>query len=68
MVATVAILAVLTFVLPGTQNADSLSPTAVVNAYSTEAVVFDENALPDDQISNNDVLATLYETDDDVVK
>jgi len=68
MVATVAALAVLTFVLPGTQNADSQGPTAVVNAYSTEAVVFDESALPDDQISNNDVLATLYETDDDVVK
>jgi len=67
MVATVATLAVLTFVLPATQNADSQSPTAVVNAYSTEAVVFDESALPD-QISNNDVLATLYETDDDVVK
>ncbi len=67
MVATVATLAVLTFVLPGTQNADSQSPTAVVNAYSTEAVVFDESALPD-QISNNDVLATLYETDDNVVK
>jgi anti-sigma-K factor RskA len=68
MVATVAALAVLTFVLPGTQNADSQGPTAVVNAYSTEAVVFDESALPDDQISNNDVLATLYEADDDVVK
>ena len=68
MVATVAALAVLTFVLPGTQNADSQGPTAVVNAYSTEAVVFDESALPNDQISNNDVLATLYETDDDVVK
>jgi anti-sigma-K factor RskA len=68
MVATVATLAVLTFVLPATQNADLQSPTAVVNAYSTEAVVFDESALPDDQISNNDVLATLYETDDDVVK
>ena len=68
MVATVAALAVLTFVLPGTQNADSQGPTAVVNAYSTEAVVFDESALPDDQISNNDVLATLYETEDNVVK
>ena len=68
MVATVATLAVLTFVLPATQNTDSQSPTAVVNAYSTEAVVFDESALPDDQISNNDVLATLYETDDDAVR
>jgi hypothetical protein len=40
----------------------------LVNAYSTEAVVFDESALADDQISNNDVLATLYETDDDAVR
>ena len=65
MVATVATLAVLTFVLvPGTQNTDSQS--AVVNAYSTEAVVLD--ASPDDQLSNNDVLTTLYETEDNVVK
>ncbi len=66
MVATVATLAVLSFVVPSTQNADSQSPSA--NAYSTESVVFDEKAVPEDQISNNDVLATLYETDDDVVK
>ena len=68
MVATVATLAILTFVIPGTQNPDSQSPAAVVNAYSTEAVLFDESALPDDQISNNDVLTTLYETDDDAVR
>jgi hypothetical protein len=29
--------------------------------------VLDENALPGDQLSNNDVLTTLYETED-VVK
>jgi anti-sigma-K factor RskA len=68
MVATVATLAVLTFVIPGTQNPDSLSSATAVNAYSTEAVVFDENAQANDQISNSDVLATLYETEDDVVK
>ena len=68
MVATVATLAVLTFVIPGTQNPDSQSPAIATNAYSTEAVVFDESAQADDQISNNDVLATLYGTDDDVVK
>jgi hypothetical protein len=68
MVATVATLAILTFVIPGTQSPDSQSQAAVVNAYSTEAVVFDENAQVDDQISNNDVLTTLYETEDDVVK
>jgi hypothetical protein len=65
MVATVATLAVLTFVVPGTQSTDSQSP--VVSAYSTEAVVLDENVPPDDQLSNNDVLTTLYETEE-VVK
>jgi hypothetical protein len=64
MVATVAALAVLTFVVPGSQNTDLQSPA--VNAYSTEAVVLDENALADDQLSNNDVLMTLYETEDAV--
>ncbi|SRR6266404_1515592 len=68
MVATVATLAILTFVIPGTQNSDSQSPAAVVNTYSTEAVVFDEKTPADDQISNSEVLATLYETEDDVVK
>ena len=66
MVATVATLAILTFVVPGTSSADSQGPA--LNGYSTEAVVLNENALPDDQLSNNDVFATLYETDDDVVK
>jgi hypothetical protein len=65
MVATVATLAVLTFVVPGTQTTDSQNP--VVNAYSTEAVVLGENAPPADQLTDNDVLTTLYETED-VVK
>ncbi len=66
MVATVATLAILTLVVPGTPNADSPGPA--VNAYSAEALVLDGNSLPDDQLSNSDVLATLYETEDDVVK
>ncbi len=66
MAATVATLAVLTFVVPGTPSADSQSPA--VNAYSTEAVVLNDKALPDDQLTNSDVFTTLYETEDDVVK
>jgi hypothetical protein len=66
MVATVATLAILTFVVPGTPGTDSQSPA--VNPYSTEAVVLNENAQSDDQLSNNDVFTTLYETEDDVVK
>ena len=66
MVATVATLAILTFVVPGTPNPDSPGPA--VSAYSTEALVLNGNSVPDDQLSNSDVLATLYETEDDVVK
>ena len=68
MVATVATLAILTFVVPGTQTAESQNPAPFANAYSAEAVVLDENAAPDDQLSDSDVLATLYDADDNVVK
>jgi predicted anti-sigma-YlaC factor YlaD len=68
MLATVATLAILTFVVPGTQTADSPDPGTAFNAYSTEAVVLDESALSDDQISDSEVLATLYGPDDDSVK
>ena len=63
MVATVATLAILTFVIPGTQTADSQNSAPVVNAYTAEAVVFD-----DDQVLNSDVFATLYDAGDEVVK
>jgi predicted anti-sigma-YlaC factor YlaD len=66
MMATVATLAILTFVIPGTQISESNSAPAL-NSYSTDSVMFDNGSLPDDQISDSDVLATLYETDD-VVK
>jgi hypothetical protein len=68
MVATVATLAILTFVVPGTQTAELQDPATAFNAYSTEAVVLDESALPDDQISDSEVLTTLYGPEDDVVK
>lgn len=68
MAATVATLAILTFVIPGTQTSESQNSAPVLSAYSTDSIVFDNGSLPDDQISDSDVLATLYETDDDVVK
>jgi anti-sigma-K factor RskA len=68
MVATVATLAVLTFVIPGAQAPDSPNSAAVVNAYSTDAVVLDAATPRDDQISDSDVLATLYDADNEVVK
>lgn len=68
MVATVATLAVLTFVIPGTETAESQNSASTFSGYSTDAVIFDESTVPSDQISDSEVLATLYETDEDVVK
>ena len=65
MAATVATLVILTFVVPGSQTSDVQNSASVVNPYTAEAVVLDENTLADDQ---SDVLATLYDADDDVVK
>jgi anti-sigma-K factor RskA len=66
MLATVAALVVLTFAVPVSQTPDTNSSVMAVNAYSTEAVVLDENAAADDQVSDNEALATLYEADDDL--
>jgi len=72
MVATVATIAVLTFVIPGTQTNSELS--SVSNAYSAEDVILNAGDLPDNQPSDNQidqqvsdgqVLATLDEADQD---
>jgi anti-sigma factor RsiW len=67
MVATVATLTVLTFIIPGTQISESQNSSSIASAYSTDAVMFENGSVPEDQISDSDVLATLYETQD-VVK
>jgi hypothetical protein len=68
MVATVATLAILTFVMPGSQTTDSQNSAAVVNTYTTEAVVLDENTLADNQMSDSDVFAAIYDAGDEAVK
>ncbi len=61
MVATVALLMVLTFALPATQESSSR-----VNAYSPEAVLMNEAG--DDLSSDSQVLSTLYGAEEDLVK
>lgn len=62
MVATVAALAVLTFVIPGQTT---LAPeTTALNAYSAEEVILDRSES-DDQISDVQVLTALYGADED---
>ena len=63
MVATVAVLAVLTFVIPS--QVTTLTPeTTALNADSAEEVILNQSEL-DDQVSDGQVLTTLYEAEDD---
>ena len=63
MVATVAALAVLTFVIPG--QVTTITPeTSALNAYSAEEVILNHGES-DDQFSDGQVLTTLYAADED---
>ena len=68
MAATVATLAVLTFIIPANQTSSAPEVTSVLNSYSAEEVVLDQSNLPDDQISDDQVFTTLYGADEDAVK
>lgn len=61
MAATVALLMVLTFAIPATEES-----TSAVNAYSPEAVLMNDRI--DDLASDSQVLSTLYGAEEDVVK
>lgn len=63
MAATVAALAVLTFVIPSQVN--TITPeTSALNAYSAEEVIL-SHGESDDQASDGQVLTTLYAADED---
>lgn len=69
MVATVAALVVLTFVVPGTQS--TVVPgdmTSTLNAYSAEEVILNQSELPAEQTSDGQILKTLYGAEEDAVK
>src|ERR1700752_2507257 len=59
MALTTAALGVLTFVLPGTVVSDDQA----LSAYSAESVIMGQN--PDDQMTYEQVLSTIYDDDDD---
>ncbi len=62
MTAAVALLAVLSFVIPGTQTS-STAQASVSNGYSAEEVILNQNDLQDEQASDAQVLTTLYPED-----
>jgi hypothetical protein len=60
MVATVAALAVLTFVIPGSEVASGPQLSSLANNYSAEEVILDQNPQPDEQLSDGQLLTTIY--------
>jgi hypothetical protein len=69
MVATVAALVVLTFVVPATQStAVPGNMSSALNAYSAEEVILNQSELPEDQTSDGQILNTLYGAEEDAVK
>ena len=62
MAATVAALAVITFVIPG--QVTTTNEATAVSAYSAEEVILNRGEA-DDQVSDGQVLSTLYEAEED---
>lgn len=60
MVATVAALTVLTFVIPGSQVTTGTQVSSLTNTYSAEEVMLDQTAQLDEQVSDGQLLTTLY--------
>jgi anti-sigma factor RsiW len=67
MAATVAALVVLTIFAPGSQPTVGPQQQQAYssNAYSAEQVIFDRAELPEEQMSYEQVLATLYGADEE---
>jgi anti-sigma-K factor RskA len=65
MVATVAALAVLTFVIPGGQAPSGTQVSSLANSYSAEEVILDQNPQLDEQLSDGQLLGTLYDGEEE---
>jgi hypothetical protein len=69
MAATVAALAALTFFVPGMQPTTTTPELATASSsYSADEVIFNQDQLSAEQMSYEQVLATLYESDEGAVK
>jgi len=63
MTGIVALLAVFSFVVPGTQTA-ATAQASEARGYTAEEVILNQNDLQDEQASDAQVLTTLYAADD----
>ena len=68
MAASVALLAVLSFVAPGGETASNANQLSASNNYSADAIFFDDGSAPEDQVSDGQVMTTLYASDEEVAK
>ncbi len=69
MVATVAALAVLTFVIPGNQIASAPQEiSSLPNSYSAEEVILDQNEVPENPVSDSQVLTAIYGAEEEPVR
>lgn len=69
MVATVAALAVLTFVIPGNQIASAPPQTSSLpNSYSAEEVLLDQTEVLENPISDSQVLTAIYAGEEETVR
>ncbi len=69
MVATVAALAVLTLVIPGSQTVSGPQEmTPALDAYSAEEVLLDQGEAFNDQVSVDQILTTLYGAEDEAAR
>ena len=64
MLATVAALAVLTFVIPGGQTVTSSQELTALNAYSAEEVLLGQSEPFSEQVSEDQIFNTLYGIED----
>jgi hypothetical protein len=67
MTATVALLAVLSFLVPGTQSL-STAQASPSNGYSAEEVILNQNDLAEEQASDAQVLTNLYDGDENAAR
>ncbi|HBB86961.1 MAG TPA: hypothetical protein DC047_05045 [Blastocatellia bacterium] len=63
MTAAVALLAVLSFIVPGTQTS-ATAQASESNGYTAEEVILNQNGLQDEQASDAQMLTTLYPAED----
>jgi anti-sigma-K factor RskA len=69
MVATVAALAVLTFVFPASQVTTAPQQvSSLANNYSAEEVLLNQSEQPDEQLSDAQVLNTIYDGEEEAVR